>query len=64
MLIDTVLPILNNMVHFTGGGVEYDIVGSVENDFEKGAAQGSHSAWQVIHLAATAWLARAASPGT
>ena len=35
-------------------------MGNVENDFEKGAAQGSQSALQVIHLAATAWLARAA----
>ncbi len=38
-------------------------MGNVENDFEKGAAQGSHGALQVIHLAATAWLARAASRG-
>ncbi len=37
-------------------------MGNVENDFEKGAAQGSHSALQVVHLAATAWLARAATP--
>jgi uridine phosphorylase len=36
-------------------------MGNVGNDFEKGAAQGSHSGLQVIHLAATAWLDRAAS---
>lgn len=36
-------------------------LGNVENDFEKGAAQGSHSALHVIRLTATAWLARAAS---
>ena len=34
-------------------------MGNVENDFEKGAAQGSHDALQVIRLTATAWLARA-----
>ena len=34
-------------------------MGNVENDFEKGAAQGSQSALQVIHLAATAWLSGA-----
>jgi uridine phosphorylase len=33
-------------------------MGNVENDFEKGAAQGSHDVLQVIHLTAMAWLAR------
>jgi uridine phosphorylase len=37
-------------------------MGNVENDFEKGAAQGSHSALQIIYLTAAAWLARAAAP--
>jgi len=36
-------------------------MGSVENDFEKGAVQGSQAALQVIHLAATNWLARETS---
>lgn len=31
-------------------------MGSVENDFEKGAAQGSQDALQVIGLAASSWL--------
>lgn len=35
-------------------------MGNVENDFEKGAAQGSQAALHVIHLTATAWLARTA----
>ena len=35
-------------------------LGNVENDFEKGVAQGSQSALQVIQLTATAWLARTA----
>lgn len=35
-------------------------MGNVENDFEKGVAQGSQSALQVIQLTATAWLARVA----
>ncbi len=38
-------------------------MGNVKNDFEKGASQGSYSALQVIHLAATAWLTRTAAPG-
>lgn len=33
-------------------------MGNVENDFEKGAAQGSHDALQVIHLVAQRWLER------
>lgn len=33
-------------------------MGNVENDFEKGAAQGGQAALQVVHLTATAWLAR------
>ncbi len=32
---------------------------NVENDFEKGAAQGSQEALQVISLAAGAWLREA-----
>ena len=36
-------------------------MGNVENDFEKGAAQGSHNALHIVHLTATAWLARAGS---
>lgn len=31
-------------------------MGNVENDFEKGAAQGSHDALQVIRLVAQRWL--------
>ena len=34
-------------------------MGNVENDFEKGAAQGSQDALQVINLAARAWLREA-----
>ncbi len=33
-------------------------MGNVENDFEKGAAQGSHEALQVIRLVAKRWLER------